>query len=153
MIEYTCAGCGKVLHAEKQWMVKKYCSQECVHKYGEHSRKGTMNFENVGECIYQPESIICNNHDCIDCGWNPVVAKARLNEIKRGLPEKVKSDSSGKVGQWVSCEERLPKDREQVLAFTQTGKVMSLHCKDGKWCTSPNIQVSHWMPMPDAPRR
>ena len=32
-------------------------------------------------CVFQSESILCDRQICSRCGWNPDVAKARLEEI------------------------------------------------------------------------
>ena len=47
------------------------------------------------ECVFQPESILCDRQICSRCGWNPDVAKARLETII----EK-RDDDAGTVGKF-----------------------------------------------------
>ena len=151
MYEYVCQTCGKTVSVERSWQVRAYCSVSCGAKASAAKRREIDSKCIDGECIYQPESIDCYKRNCSKCGWNPEVAQARLERY--GVPKEAPApEIKVYFGEWISVGNRLPKDREQVLAYTQTGKVMSLHCKDGKWCTSPNIEVSHWMPMPEGPQ-
>ena len=153
MFEYTCPVCGKVTQVEKEHQVRTFCSRECASAAREFEKR--MIRENCieGECVFQPESIICFKRDCINCGWNPVVAKARLEAIMENPILAFKSNVEIKsfCADWIAVEESLPEDKVQVLAYTHTGKVMSLHRKGGSWCAPINVVVTHWMPMPDAP--
>lgn len=158
MYEYTCPVCGLVKQVRNKSEMRTYCSKSCA-SYARELQKIECEFPDVkartdcgiGECVFQPETIMCSNRECHKCGWNPVVAKARLEKLGADIPE---PEPEVKVyfGDWISVETRLPKDRVQVLAFTQTGKIMSLHCKDGFWCAPMNIVVTHWMPMPNPPK-
>lgn len=88
--EYTCAECGKVVQVRYKSLTQKFCSRYCSLKHHNKTRSGTFwndykepadNTIPTGECIFQPESIECYRRNCINCGWNPVVAKARLDKI------------------------------------------------------------------------
>ena len=103
------------------------------------------------ECIFKPDAIICTERKCETCGWNPVVANARL-EAHIARKTEPKTEVSAAFGEWVSVEEGLPREGEQVLAYTQTGRVMSLHCRGGRFRCTSNVQISHWMPMPTGPK-
>jgi hypothetical protein len=85
MYEYTCPVCGKVTQVEKSWLVRTYCSQSCASKDREKKRAEIDNMDTVGECIFLPEAVMCYKRDCVNCGWNPVVAKARLERIRACL--------------------------------------------------------------------
>lgn len=84
--EYTCAYCRRVVRVERSWQVQKFCSKSCAASYGNKLRAGkTPTIEPIpyAPCVFQPESINCTKKDCLNCGWNPVVAKARLDAIRR----------------------------------------------------------------------
>ena len=74
MFEYTCPMCGKVKRVAYECDVRTYCSNLCAAR----ARHGKT-YEVGGECVFQPESVMCNLRTCGKCGWNPVVAKARLD--------------------------------------------------------------------------
>ena len=77
MFEYVCEVCGetKSVHARRD--IGRFCSWKCS---GISKRR--IGYEpkvkKVGECVFQPDSIRCRVRNCDNCGWNPVVAKARL---------------------------------------------------------------------------
>lgn len=146
MYEYTCPVCGKVTEVKKKNQVRTYCSRRCVSMSREARRKD-VGLEVEMPCIFQPESIMCGKRECDKCGWNPKVAQERLERIGECLTE-LQPEDKPKFGEWISANERIPKDRVQVLVFTHTGKVMSLHCNDGIWSAPLNVIVTHWMPMP-----
>lgn len=152
MYEYTCPNCGKTKKVRYPWEVRTYCSAKCSAVHREEEKRRAVAAINAGECIFHPESVMCGKRDCTNCGWNPVVAKARLGEMGYDPEWKPEPEpETDKFGEWISCDERMPQDKVQVLAYTRTGKVMSLHCKEGKWCATSNVTLSHWMPMPPKP--
>ena len=90
MYEYTCVECGKVMTVRYKSLTQKFCSRYCSLKHYNNTRSGTFwndhnepadNTNHTGECIFQPESIECYKRKCSSCGWNPEVAKARLDKI------------------------------------------------------------------------
>lgn len=85
--EWTCPVCGKVKKTAYKREVRTYCSVSCSVKDRERVKREIAGKCIPGECIFQPESIICGKRDCGNCGWNPVVAKARLEAIKEKLNE------------------------------------------------------------------
>ena len=149
--DFTCPVCGKVKQVARKADMKTFCSRSCaaISREGTKTRSTLRGVE--FECIFKPDAIICTARTCDKCGWNPVVAKDRLDAItEKGFEPKPQVGSH--YGDWISVEERLPIDGEQVLAFTHTGKVMSLHCRGGRWRVTSNVQITHWMAMPDAPK-
>lgn len=87
MYEFTCPVCGKVKRVFHKREVRTFCSVSCSVRAREREKKQIREKCIEGECIFQPESIICGKRDCGNCGWNPVVAKARLEAIKEKLNE------------------------------------------------------------------
>ena len=64
-----------------------------------------------------------------------------------------------KQSEWISVEERLPEHLEKVLVYDEMGNMntaMFLRYNNGNvdWCTSVRhtCQVTHWMPLPEAPK-
>lgn len=162
MYEFTCAVCGVTKRVHNKFEVRTFCSRSCAATAREMTKMEKCQNEIElevkprtdcleDECVFQPESITCTHRNCSNCGWNPSVAKARLEKIGAELP-KYEPERKVNFGEWISVETRLPRDRVQVLAYTHTGRIMSLHCKDGFWCAPLNVIVTHWMPMPNAPR-
>lgn len=86
MYAYICAECGKVVKVEYRCRVQKFCSKSCSAKHGNRMRGRnaetvSTNVITAGDCVFQPESIECFKRNCNKCGWNPVVAKARLDKF------------------------------------------------------------------------
>ena len=78
MFEFVCEECGKVRKVHCRKLVGRWCSRECYNK----SRFGTRRIQSqVTWCVFQPESVICGDRKCENCGWNPVVANARLDKF------------------------------------------------------------------------
>jgi hypothetical protein len=78
MYEFTCRNCGatiQVRYLREIRAVCSFCSEKLKNK---NNSEANMN----GACIFQPEAINCDRRTCTTCGWNPVVAKARLEEFK-----------------------------------------------------------------------
>lgn len=73
MREYTCVVCGAKGIDESYAHNRKYCSRRCRDIY--HTNERTKISENP--CLHN-ENIMCNHHKCGSCGWNPAVAKKRL---------------------------------------------------------------------------
>ena len=91
MYEYTCPACGKIHRVEHKSKVKTYCNKSCAAKARymkpkEEEKQEVIQTEAVmGECIFNPVAVDCYHRNCSNCGWNPVVAKARLDKIKESL--------------------------------------------------------------------
>lgn len=147
--EYTCPVCGKTRQASCKSRVKTYCSVKC-----RAIAQMEPTYWNRGACVYNPAGVACGYKDCTSCGWNPAVAEARLEAFLRGDVPNQEDESkreADKFGWWISCEERLPEDKVQVLVYTISGRFMALHCKDGRWCVNDKVVPTHWMPMPAKP--
>ncbi len=83
MYEFTCEYCGKVVEVERKWQVQRFCDKSCAASYRNKLMAGKN--PTPGDCIYQPESIMCDRRKCSKCGWNPEVAHARLEAIMEGV--------------------------------------------------------------------
>ena len=62
------------------------------------------------------------------------------------------------VPKWISVEERLPEDDDDVLMMTDMGMSMGYYCRDSfsdRWVDYVNSDsrcVTHWMPLPEPPK-
>ena len=74
MFEFQCEYCGKTRRVLRRHDIGKFCSMKCYHE----SVKKENNIVYELECVFQPESVMCNERNCDKCGWNPVVARARF---------------------------------------------------------------------------
>ena len=84
MIEYTCEVCGKVKYAKCRRDAGRFCSKRC---YGYGIMTGLVQKGNARKpssestadtCKFNPVGVICDTKNCKECGWNPAVAKRRL---------------------------------------------------------------------------
>jgi hypothetical protein len=95
MFELICQGCGKVFMAER--MTRMFCSHVCASTNRSRSAgtascdtslewKRTEGNHLVWECPYN-KAVGCSFRKCDRCGWNPEVAKARLEKIMEARRE------------------------------------------------------------------
>lgn len=82
MFEFVCEECGKVKRVSNRRDIGRFCSRGCYNK----NRFG-INLKHVPGCVFQPDSVLCGERNCGNCGWNPVVAKARLEAFKEKYNE------------------------------------------------------------------
>ena len=149
MYEYKCPICGKVKYAKRHYQVRTFCSKECATKAREKDGNGAAFY---GECIFNPIGVTCYRRDCRNCGWNPDVAEARLEAFAENGNIKVKVEVPDiYVGKWISVDDRMPDDGDQVLVRTKSRKIVLLHYRDGKWCWVNKVDATHWMPLPSVP--
>ena len=57
---------------------------------------------------------------------------------------------------WISVEDKLPKDGTEVLTFSKSGKycVRKFYERYGGWRLGYEIayDITHWMPLPETPK-
>lgn len=99
--------------------------------------------------------IICGmENGCDGCMWN----KARCNE--RNYAEEIYKAGYRKQGEWISVDERLPKQRKLVLCIwtLENGCLnnygFARYQGENVWCVSNEgiHKVTHWMPLPEPPK-
>ncbi len=59
----------------------------------------------------------------------------------------------GKMGEWISVEERLPQLNQRVLAWRGRGPILLTYdafAEEHHWWNDGR-QVTHWMPLPSPP--
>ena len=100
----------------------------------------------VSGCACEEESGSCELTDCRNC--NAINLANRLQEADYRKQE------------WISVEERLPEHEENVLVAVDyehiraTGVYISslLERRQGERWTHKGYTVTHWMPLPEAPK-
>lgn len=86
MFEKKCAVCGKSFTVALQSRMKKTCSASCAAKLAaqrdvDYSFDWKKEADNKYACRYNPEGCSCSDRQCLRCGWNPEVAKARTKKF------------------------------------------------------------------------
>ena len=76
--DFQCEFCGRTRTVSRRAYIGRFCSVSCSN-LSRYKNKTTHN--ESGKCIFQPDSILCEDLACEKCGWNPDVAKARLETI------------------------------------------------------------------------
>ena len=75
--EFTCVVCGTKGIDRSATQNKRFCSRQCQDTYWNWKRYGK---NNNNPCLHN-EGVACINHNCDNCGWNPKVAKKRMEAI------------------------------------------------------------------------
>jgi hypothetical protein len=76
--EFVCPQCGKVKRVDRPSKIGKFCSHACADaSRRKYPVKVKVEVEPRDVCKYN-DGCRCSTQDCDRCGWNPVVAQARL---------------------------------------------------------------------------
>lgn len=100
-------------------------------------------FNGNEECPYDKDDLK-ENISCIR--WMSKDALAYIQQLEAQVPK------------WISVEERLPEDDDDVLMMTDMGMSMGYYCRDSfidSWVDYVNSDskcVTHWMPLPEPPK-
>lgn len=92
MFEKQCAFCGKTFTIPLSARKQKCCSRSCAGRLSA-LKDVDLTFDWKKEqdgkytCRYNPEGCKCSNRKCLDCGWNPEVAKARTEKLLNQFKE------------------------------------------------------------------
>ena len=78
MKEFTCVVCGKKGIDKSSGRGRKFCSNKCACRYWNLARNG--GYKGDEACVYN-EGVSCIIHKCKKCGWNPDVAKKRMEAL------------------------------------------------------------------------
>ena len=69
-------------------------------------------------------------------------------------PYQIVSNLPSAGPKWISVEERLPLEGEDVLAWETHGFAFVDHQRNGKWVICDDVigGITHWMPLPEPPK-
>ena len=73
----TCDVCGTVFSTNRDDKIR--CSRRCANIAANRAKRKRMK-TNTDSCPHN-EHLVCEVHNCSQCGWNPEVAQARLERI------------------------------------------------------------------------
>lgn len=76
-MKQICLNCGSEFDSDRD---KKFCNARCNKTYWMRQKRAKDRGEAPGECILN-EGVECYDHKCRNCGWNPKVARKRLEAI------------------------------------------------------------------------
>ena len=76
--EFKCIVCGAKGIDYGRGHEKKYCSRECAVYYRRTHRKDFV--INGTSCLFN-DGVLCEKHECENCGWNPKVEKKRKEAL------------------------------------------------------------------------
>ena len=81
MIEKVCPVCG-------QWFATNHdricCSERCTMV--RRAEKQRVEYQNLEPCPLN-DGVVCGEHCCDRCGWNPVVSEERVRRFREGLTD------------------------------------------------------------------
>ena len=119
------------MNREKQIEEMVRVMNECCNRYDEQRNL-------LGNKCYECEEWSDDNHCC--CSYNRKEATALYNAGYR------------KQSEWISVDERLPPKYEKVLVFDRDVIDTSWINSQGVWYDHSMYSVTHWMPLPEAPK-
>jgi hypothetical protein len=97
MEKIKCVACGCEFMVYPSETDRKYCSLKCSNGHRRVIERGEFDHSLTWErttdrkwlCPYQ-DSVSCSTRECVRCGWNPEVMKARNEAIMRKLKGEMK---------------------------------------------------------------
>lgn len=91
----------------------------------------------------------CEGCDCFEYRK----AEILYNAGYRKQSENVTDINDGRKSEWISVDERLPTWEDgKVLAFTKYGFSVCERTVNSRWRGEHACWVTHWMPLPEAPK-
>lgn len=78
-----------------------------------------------------------------------------IHELEQAI--RLNATSQPVSDEWVKCSERMPEDAQWCLVYTDYGQFAQCWSNNtnrgwlGDEISIPNIDVTHWMPLPAAP--
>ena len=78
MMVKRCLNCGTPILDIKG---KLFCCTRCSKTYRQRKYRAGELMPSADECLLN-EGVICKEHNCDSCGWNPKVSRKRLETIR-----------------------------------------------------------------------
>ena len=78
MREFVCKECGAKGIDHSAMQNKVFCSRRCYFRYYAKAHKNVCKVELP--CVFN-EGVACWDRKCESCGWNPEVAKKRMEAL------------------------------------------------------------------------
>lgn len=77
---FRCTNCGKYSEDKSDNRSQRFCCKECSDAYWRRKRGVGLAKEDRKLCKHN-EGVECYDYKCRNCGWNPKVARKRLEAI------------------------------------------------------------------------
>ncbi len=120
-----------------------HITEEKYYTYGTFTGAKTPHYRKVGECWGTRECDRCYcGGDRTKCDFYPEVREKALKP---------------KFGEWISVDDRLPKENEKVLCYFQyqnenlNSICENIYYGNSHWFVEGD-HVTHWMPIPKLPK-
>ena len=81
--EFTCLYCGARSLDTSRTKNRKFCNDHCNQAYWYRTKRGKGGKTQTPTCIHSIH-ILCGDHKCSTCGWNPKVEKERKEALGYG---------------------------------------------------------------------
>lgn len=81
-IEFTCLYCGEKGIDKSKTKNRKFCDCNCQQAY--YRRKNGVGVNTVTASCIHNMYVLCDVHQCGNCGWNPKVEKKRKEALGYG---------------------------------------------------------------------
>lgn len=111
---------------------------------------GEKEIEEMAEIITNADlRIICKGQTCLTCEFAEI--------SKNCYTAKALYDAGFHRQEWISVEERLPEQCVPVLVYKNSnseayGDMETAYFEKGRWRGSCGEFITHWMPLPKAPK-
>ena len=81
--EFNCIVCGAKDIDRSRTRTKKFCSESCARLHFSRSKGIGFTYNQAPSCMFN-DALICKNHKCGSCGWNPRVEQKRKEAMAYG---------------------------------------------------------------------
>lgn len=78
MKEFTCLFCGAKGIDNSRTGTRKFCNENCAAAHW-RAEQG-IGDDQRERCLFN-EGVVCDQHRCSNCGWNPAVAQKRMEAL------------------------------------------------------------------------
>lgn len=116
--------------------------------------------EEMAKILANHRGFGCDNEDCCDMSCQVY----KVGCLPYEFAEVLYNAGYRKQSEWISVDERLPDESGEYLAYTNRGNCSTLSysarhkmfnafdCLSKKFAKGYHIDVTHWMPIPEAPK-
>lgn len=125
----------------------RFC-RECEHYYACSAQCGGL--------LHNTDATHCANFANISA-YQEEIERLRLVVDEQDLAlQKAENDlNTSRQAKWISVEERMPENDDDVLVFSSSGIGLGYYSRCGYWVDYVNTNdecITHWMPLPEPPK-
>jgi Protein of unknown function (DUF551) len=124
-------------------MAEEYCED---HDECEHARNAFLAGYEAAQKQFAPVRVTIPQENC-------EAALEAMKSTEQFIKQCVEWTSALTTPKWISVKDRLPEDASDVLIAWSDGVSEACFC-DEEWCREGRMlrSVTHWMPLPEAPK-